>query len=566
MITFENITLQNFMSVGNSPITIDYTKHKTTLVTAQSGAGKSAIILDSLAFSLFGTGYRNISKSLLINSINQKKCLVILNFSVASDKYKVVRGIKPNVFEIYKNGTLVNMPLAKDYQAYLESVLHMNYRTFTQVVIMGPASYVPFMKLPALGRRNFIEDILDIGTFSTMNKLLKSKIDDNNFNLASITNSVKDLKERITMQNDFIKMIGHERESRILSIEKRIESLMEDAKKLQEKIDSIDKLLPENNDHELATTRKKLADLHAYKEKFDKVITKHESDLKFYQELDFCPTCKQNISEVHKQNIISKSFEKVVTITESYENLNNKISRTVDQLDNIAAAQKNISELTTKKQNFINSITTNMALIVEHQKEIAEWNKKQDSLDTEKAKLKAMATEVIEKSKLEKERLDKKKYYDTLVLMLKDTGIKSKVIKQYIPVFNKLINSYLQEMDLFVNFTLDENFNEVIKSRHRDSFTYESFSAGEQQRIDLSMMFVFREVARLKNVVSTNLLIMDEVLDSHLDANSIDCFFDINKKLAKTNLFVISHREISSDRFEDTIRLTKKNNFTVIEE
>lgn len=570
MIVFEKIRMRNFMSVGNAPIEINLNENSTTLVTATNGSGKSSVMLDSITFALYGKAYRNINKPNLVNSINQKNCLLEIWFSVNTTKYHIKRGIRPHVFEIYKNDVLMNQDAnIKDYQKILEQqILRMNYRTFTQVVIMGSGNYIPFMRLPAAQRREFIEDLLDIKIFSVMNMLLRDKIAITKDAIRDIDADLKSFGDKIQMQQAFIFTLQEEKNSKIEDIQTEIDTLQ---KEINENSNTINLLqINANALHldlkEMDKIKSQRQELQIIQGKLKDNIAKYEKDAKFFEHLETCPTCKQEITPDHKTQIIDKVNKKVDKLTDNIQEVNIKMLDITEQIKAIENKQNELTALNYQISDLNNSISVANRVILKHNNEITELMSNTANIDAEREKLKKLQrskrTAEIKKKTLTEDR----NYQDVVGYLLKDTGIKTKIIKQYIPIINKLINRYLQQLDFFVMFNLDENFNEVIKSRYRDEFSYESFSEGEKQRIDLALLFTFREIARIKNSASINLLLMDETLDQSLDSTGIDSFFTMLYDLKASNVFVISHRDNIQDKFKASVRLTKKNNFTVMSE
>lgn len=569
MIEFEKIIILNFMSVGNAPLEIDYNKSKSTLVTATNGSGKSSVMMDSLCFALYGRPYRAINKPQLINSVNGKQCVVELHFKVNKSKYIVKRGIKPAMFEIHKNGKMINQDAAaKDYQKVLESnILKMNFRTFTQVVIMGSGNYVPFMRLTSAQRREFIEDILDIRIFSLMNQLLKQYAKDTEESEREIRNNISLAKEKFKLQESFIKTLESEKENRNSVLQLKIEELQKESVDTNDTIVALSAQVSalETEVVGLSKIKSKLAELTQLQDKIQRNIDKHIADKEFYASIETCPTCHQSVEDSQRLSIIKGVDDKLSEFDVAVHSLEKTMLNMRDDLAEIQHKQSELFDLQTEISSEQNALTVTQKLIHKHQLELSELMSNSTSVDLEKAKLKKISREIVKADKDRKEVVIQKEYNEAAASLLKDSGIKTKIIKQYIPVFNKLINSYLQQLDLFVSFEIDENFSETVKSRHRDAFTYQSFSEGEKQKIDLAMLFTFRDIARMKNAINVNLLIMDEVLDQSLDAVGVDNFFNIIDGLSSSNLFVISHRENMADKFETSLHLTKRNNFTVLD-
>lgn len=557
------------MSVGNAPLTIDYNQAKSVLVTATNGSGKSSIMLDSLTFALYGKPYRNINIPQTVNSINQKCLEVELTFAVNKTKYKIIRGIKPKKFEIYKNGKLLNQEAdTRDYQKVLEqTILKMNYQTFTQVVIMGSGNYIPFMRLKASARRDFVEDILDIKIFSVMNSLLKQQIKLHFDNLDKLNTQIEFLKEKVKMQQYFISTMENEKEGKRVQIENEIEKLNAEVDQYWKKIEQftlgVNSTMIDAEAYEKVASKK--VELMNIEKQIRVNIEKQDKDKKKYASMDVCPTCYQEIKDHHRDNLIKRAVSNIAEFEDNLKEINDKIGVFNKQLAIIADSQEKIRRLQVEIGNCNIAIKIANSLISKHQKELHGMSKDNSSIELEKRKMSNFAKEIIAAVEKKKEIKEAESYYDAISKMLKDTGIKTRIIKQYVPVLNSLIKKYLDLMDLFVSFELDENFNETVKSRHRDTFTFESFSAGEQQRISLALLFVFRDIARIKSSINTNILILDEVMDQSLDADGIDGFFNIIRDLKDTNLFVISHRSNIQDKFDKVMKLKKENNFTILD-
>ena len=568
MINFQTVRWKNFLSTGSQYTEINLNKSPTTLIIGENGSGKSTI-LDALCFSLFNKPFRSINKPQLINSINQKDCNVEVEFSIGSKQYKVVRGIKPNVFEIYLNGELLNQDAAsRDYQKYLEEhVLKLNYKSFTQIVILGSASFTPFMQLSAAMRRDIIEDLLDIRVFSVMNEVLKQKLIVIRSEISTIDSNTEILKTKVRLQQEYIAKLEQDKKKKSDDIDVILESananvtshvtIIEIKKK---EILFMKNLIADHN--EATTKHKKLLGLK------DKILDKKqklEDEIQFYHINDSCPTCNQALEETFKTGKIQAHDEKLKDINIGVEDIQKQIKEVEERLElinktkeTIAEINEEIVEVSTKliaEQNYVAKLTV----------EKENSNVGDTSIPEEKAKLKQLAKDVVELSNVRIEKVDEKGYHELASLLLKDTGIKTKIIKQYLPVMNKIINKYLQSMDFFVHFELDEAFNETIKSRHRDEFTYASFSEGEKQRIDLALLFAWRTIAKMKNSANTNLLMLDEVFDSSLDSGGADLLYQILGTLdSDINTFVISHRDLMFDKFRSVIKFQKINNFSEI--
>ena len=570
MIIFETIRWKNILSTGNTFTEIKLNKSSSTLIVGQNGAGKSTI-LDALCFVLFGKPFRKINKPNLLNSINNQQGVVEIEFSIGSKSYKIIRGIKPNIFEIYCDGSLLNQDAkAKDYQDFLEkNILKLNFKSFTQVVILGSASFVPFMQLSASDRRLIIEDLLDIQIFSSMNVVVKDK-------LSGIKDKLQEVKYNIDLTNEKIKLqvsnSEHHREQLNSEIDfkqkKIIESeqqIIEIEGKVQLIMKHIDVMNGKINDKITVDGKnKKLIQLEA---KMESNIKKVEKDIDFYHNNDSCPTCKQNLDSDFKLTQIQERLGKKNEIQNGLDQIYKEISNLNTRISEIDEIQRNIMN----HQNEVTKLNSSISSINEYikniNKDIAFYNQKKKNLVDDNDKLRELNDDLLSYNKRYEELINEKQYYDYASLLLKDSGIKTKIIKQYLPIMNKLVNKYLTAMDFFVNFNINENFEETIKSRHRDEFVYANFSEGEKQKIDLALLFTWRQIAKLKNSANTNLLILDEVFDSSLDTSSVELLMNLLKELSSdTNVFVISHKgDQLFDKFRSIIRFIKKNNFSQVE-
>ena len=567
MIKFKRVRYKNFLSTGQQFIEIELDKSSTTLVVGENGAGKSTM-LDALCFGLFQRPFRNIKKDQLINSINEKECIVEVEFTVGQKDYKIIRGIKPNTFEIWCDGDMLNQDAAqRDYQKHLEQqILKLNFRSFTQVVILGNASFVPFMQLRARHRRQVVEEILDIEIFSKMNLLFREKqknqdelIKQTDFNYQLVDNKIDDKKKYIDDISNRSKDLADSKKAELNKSITDIANYEEDIKKVRVDIAGLQKEVIDE-----AKVNDKHKKLHNMEAKLENTCNKHKKDLSFFQSHDDCPTCQQSIDEAFKSTMISKKAEKVQELEIALGQIETEIKTSEMKLDTINKTMVTIRE----KELLINRYETSIEEIkkqtVRLGQEIAELQDEKVSTAEQTGELNQLRERITE---LEKDKLDQKNemvYIDTARHLMQDTGIKTKIIKQYLPIMNQLINKNLADMDFFVNFSLDEEFNETIKSRHRDEFNYHSFSEGEKLRIDLAILFTWREIAKLKNSTNTNLLILDEIFDSSLDSSGTDEFMRIlYTTMAKENVFVISHKgDTLIDKFPRVMKFEKHKNFT----
>ena len=568
MITFKSLRYKNFLSTGSQFTEIFLNKSPTTIIVGENGSGKSTI-LDALCFSLFGKPFRNINKPQLLNTINNKQCVVKVEFNVGNKEYKIVRGIKPNVFEIYLNDQLLNQDAAsRDYQKYLEEhVLKLNFKSFTQIVILGSASFTPFMQLTTNARREIIEDLLDIKVFSVMNDVLKDKTVEVKNKIIDLENKITIAKNKADIQQEYITKLESDKQ-------KVVEHLKRETSNVEIKINLIGneiqlhtnivdvkvKLIDDYEDS--VTKRQKLVNVVS---KLNDRIKKAKDEIEFYENNDTCPTCNQDINDSLKNSQVDKQTIKIGEVEEAIEQAKDQITAIQTRIEEISAIQTEISEIQKTITDLNNEVKVNIKLISKLNLEIDAASNNNVDIGNEKAKLKETAKEVITLSEDKSLLSDEKYYLDVASILLKDTGIKTKIIKQYLPVMNKIINKYLQAMDFYVSFDLDEAFNEKIRSRHRDEFSYASFSEGEKLRINLAILFAWRYIAKLKNSVNTNLLIMDEIFDSSLDASGTDLLYVLLDTLdPNSSVFVISHKDSMYDKFRSVIRFEKKNNFSQI--
>ena len=569
MIVFKSVTWKNFLSTGNSANTVLLNKSNTTLIIGKNGEGKSTI-LDALCFSLFGKPFRNINKGQLINSINGKGCLVEIEFNVNAKEYKIVRGIKPNIFEIWQDGELLNQDAAsRDYQKILEQqILKLNYKTFTQVVILGSASFVPFMQLPSSQRKEVIEDILDIRIFSTMNQLLKEKANDTKAEIVKIEQAITMAKTKVEGQNLLIKTLTDAKSDSIKSLLLKVEA---NNQEILTSENSVASLVAEITALKSRTAKKSEIDVQIdqaknIRSKLNAKIEHCEHHTEFFTENDVCPSCSQGIPDAHKEAILTDLNSKIDDNNSKITELEGVLGKLNTQLSEINDVLSEITDKNIELSTHNSTITLLNKQNAERQSEVESHKTDTGNVDEEKRKLKDLAKDAIEKIGVKTSLQEQRNLEEVANILLKDTGIKTAIIREYLPVMNKLINKYLQAMDAYIHFELDEAFNESVKSRFRDDFTYASFSEGEKMRIDLSILFTWRQIAKMKNSVNTNLLILDEIFDSSLDTAGTDYFLNLMNTLGdKSNIFVISHKgDQLFDKFRSVIKFEKKNDFSTI--
>ena len=569
MIHFKKIRWKNFLSTGNSFTEVQLDRTKSTLIIGDNGAGKSTI-LDALTFGLFGKPFRNINKTQLINSVNGGGTEVEIEFSIGSKEYIVKRGIKKNFFEIYQDDNLLNQDASvRDYQEYLEkTVLKLNYKSFTQIVILGSSSFVPFMQLRAGDRRAIIEDLLDIEIFSVMNQLLKVRVAQNKEDMGTVDITLglsKGEKENIEF------LIGKLKENKTSQIEANKKDIEKHEKAIADYREQIDQILDKNRElndsiSDEKGVRKEIDKLLDYQKGIEKGIIKCEEDIEFYENTETCETCKQEITEDHRENMIENFHDKMHELSSGLVSLGHKLIGQKSRLDEIEKVTEEYDRNLNEQININNHISACHQYIKKVTSQMEEISNTADDIEEHKKELEECKKDIHIYTE-EKERLSDQKYlYEIAGNLLKDGGIKAKIIKQYLPIINKYINVHLGKMDFYVSFELDESFAETIKSRHRDEFTYDSFSEGEKMRIDLALLFTWRAIAKLKNSVNTNLLILDEVFDSSLDTAGTDEFLKILYDLTgNVNVFVISHKgEILYDKFDKTIKFEKHKNYSRI--
>ena len=569
MIIFKSVRWKNLLSTGNNFTEVKLNEKHTTILLGQSGSGKSTL-LDAIAFALFNRPFRNINKNQLVNMVNQKNCLVETEFSIGSQNYLIRRGIKPNVFEIFCDGVLLNQDShTKDYQQYLErNILKFNFKAFTQIIVLGASNFTPFMQLKPSDRRIIIEGLLDIEIFSVMNALLKQKmstlkqaIQENEF-AASI------IKEKISIQQKYISDLSKDKQEKIdeniALIEKHkadIQKIRTDNESLRANVVSLQTKTDIKQD--LTSQIEKIRDI---KNKIDSNVKKTKKEIVFYEEHDTCPTCSQDIPDTFKEVEIEKKTNKIGEWQSGLTDAESALGKLLSRMEEVKHVEEEIDKLNYqigKNESVISGINQFIKKIAQDTLDL----KQEQAAPSEKSEeLHKLSEESERLEKLREEHSIQKSIHDSATMLLKDNGVKARIIKQYLPLINKHTNVFLNAMNFFVSFHIDEEFNESIKSRGRDDFSYENFSEGEKQRIDLALLFTWRTIAKMKNSVNTNLLIMDEVLDSYLDTSATENVLSLlnSDMFRDTNIFVISHKETISDKFQKTIRFTKSKNFSTI--
>ena len=565
MIIFESIKYKNFLSTGNVATEIKLNNHSATLVIGENGAGKSTF-LDAITFALFGKPFRNINKPQLVNSINGKECVVEVKFSISTKNYKIVRGIKPNLFEIYCDGLLLNQDAkSKDYQDELEKlILKMNYKSFTQIVILGSTNFTPFMQLSASDRRVVIEDLLDIQVFSAMNLIAKTRLSNYKEEANTLKVQIDSIKGKIELHKKHLDEIKKNNQEIVDAKKKELDDNKKElsvlASQNSEVQSEIDSLLASTADDQIS--QKKYNKLNVLEGKIENNILKIKNEVDFYNNNSTCPTCDQTIN--NKEEKIHSCSSKISELVDGLNKLRIESTNILNRINEIRSIQDNINNLQKKIVELNTSESKVNKYILKLEQEISSLENKPVMSDAFKAQSKELLNDLQKNIDDRKKSLSNQQNYEIISQLLKDGGIKSKIIKQYIPIINKMINTYLSSMNFFVNFTMDEEFKESIKSRHRDDFCYENFSEGEKARLNLAILFAWRSVAKMKNSASTNLLILDEVFDGSLDASGIESLLNILSTLdSDTSLFVISHKtEQMIDKFKHIIRFVKNKNFS----
>jgi|TARA_B100002052_G_scaffold268867_1_gene267817 DNA repair exonuclease SbcCD ATPase subunit len=570
MIKFEKIRWKNFLSTGNTFTEIDLIQHKTNLIVGNNGTGKSTI-LDALTFALYNRAFRKISRSQLINTVNERDTVVEIEFSILSKEYKIVRGVKPGIFEIWVDGRMQDQfPNAIDQQKYLEeNILKLNYKSFTQTVILGSATFVPFMQLNAPNRRDIVEDLLDIKIFSSMGNILKDRVRENNDLVKQLSIKKDMVQDKIEMQKEFISDLDKRGREKIKEKQHKVTQLLTLSENLQKENVKNQKIIDTDLQKEaesLSKSNATIKKLSSVRSKLQQKMQNLTEDHKFFKENSVCPTCDQDIEEQFRLNKIGDIEDKARELNQAYSDLKSSIAEEQSKDKRFAEVSSMISELN-------NGISTNNTKITEYQRQTSELESEIQrttsqikNRTSETGKLKGLEDELLSCEDERKKETETKTYLEFAQSLMRDTGVKSKIIKRYLPMMNKQINMYLQRMDFYVNFTLDEDFKEHVQSPIHEKFSYDSFSEGEKMRIDLALLFTWRDIARMRNTSSTNLLILDEIFDSSLDASGTDLFsILIRYIITDANVFVISHKvDELTDKFEKVITFEKASGFSKV--
>ena len=570
MIIFENLKWKNFLSTGNQFTEVNLAQDRSTIIVGANGAGKSTI-LDALTFALFGKPFRKINKPQLLNSINMGDCVVNLNFNIGRNKYEVTRGIKPAVFEVKQNGVALNQDssVVDQQKNFEQTILKMNYKSFTQIVVLGSSTFVPFMRLPLAARRDIIEDILDIQIFSSMNVNLKDKIRNINDELKDHEYKLSLVKEKIDMQKTFMLDIEKKNKEDIQEKESRKEQFLTEALGYETEILNNDKEIDEKSSaiSDTQKIKKTISKVETLKNKISTKQNSYTKEKSFFEENDSCPTCGQGIEEHFKHEKVSLLSDKLAEVEKAMSDLGQQLSDLQSQENTFILLIDEINKLNSKNRQLKNDINSLHRRIEDLDRDIRKLRDTDVSQREQFSILKSLDNQSKEIQKVISETKEEKDCLTTATQLLKDSGIKTRIIKKYLPTMNKLINEYLDKMEFSASFMLDESFSEVIKSRYRDEFSYESFSEGEKARIDIALLLTWRSIAKLKNSVDTNLLILDEIFDGSLDqSGNSDLGWILKTFDDKTNVFVISHRDNMADKFDRCLRFEKHKNFSYVTE
>ena len=555
MIHFNTIKWKNFLSTGNAWTEVKLDHSPSTLIVGENGSGKSTL-LDALTFALFNKPFRTVSKPQLINTINGKNCVVEINFNIGSKNYSIKRGLQPRIFDITINGDMLDKNAnIRDFQKYLEeNILKLNYKSFTQIVMLGSASFTPFMQLHLGARREIIEDILDISIFTSMNSVLKGKLTQLENDKRIVEGEIDVAKQKCNLQETYIKTLEDDKSSKVTQI---LNDIKETNNAIETSTEEAQRFGKEKQ--EVGPVSEKKRKLESYRSKFEGQINTHRKELEFFHNTDECPTCQQGIEHDHKNLMTQRDEEKISELEKALQELDTQYSE-------VEALVSKVQELDEQIMAHNNEVITQQRIQQRLQLELRDTETKTGNISEEKTKLKTLAKKTVKKVEARADLNNNEHYYNVAKSMLQDTGIKTKIIKAYLPIINKLVNKYLAAMDFFVQFDLDETFKETIKSRGRDKFSYASFSEGEKQRIDLALVFTWRTIAKMKNSASTNLLLLDEVFDSSLDVNGTEYVMNLLNTIGDdTNVFVISHKgDQLFDKFRGVIKFEKRQNYSVI--
>ena len=571
MIIFEKIRFKNFLSYGNTWTELDLESHQDTLIIGENGAGKSTF-LDALSYALYMKPFRKVNNPQLVNSVNKKHLQTEVEFRIGSNKYKVMRGHAPRKFEVYLNGELLNQDAhTKDYQKILEqNILKMSYKSFTQIVVLGSRNFIPFMQLSTVDRRTVIEDLLDIQIFSTMAGLLKDKISLNKNALQDVDYQLNLLEDKVSVQESYIDKVKENVDTQLQEIKNKIN---ETTTQIEDHRSKMDELAQEATElfeqcEPLESVSNRIQQFLTLEGQIERKITNLKKQLKFYEDNTECPTCGQEITDEFKETKTEEANTAITETTSGLEQLEEEIATNSTRMETLQQLKSKAQAVDSERANERTSIIVLEEILEGLNNELSSKSFEDGDEEESTARLGQLNQDIEDEKEKKVELKKKQSVYDAARTLLMDTGIKSRIIKQYVPIMNKLINKYLAAMEFFVDFNLDEDFKETIRSRHRDEFSYASFSEGEKMRIDLALLFTWRAIAKLKNSASTNIIIMDEIFDSSLDTQGTDEFLKIIKELTSdTNIIIISHKtDQLLDKFSNVVRFEKHKNFSRIVE